>query len=246
MSRKNQDKGRLPQFIPMFKHTINSKAYITLSTGARCALFELTSMYSTNSQNAVFLSARDGAKRLGACKDTVCKWLRELEHYGFIAMVRGAHLGVEGLGKATLYRLTDRAFAGKPATREFDAWDGVLFDPEKQNPVRKTRTPRQKSSDIRNGARMSQKRNKRPNPSDIRAHIGCPTSSDISRYTTPFAASWYSENWTSKVIEGEAPHPDDIANGEADSPLWVDAWLEQIPVPTLSLSEIREAMGYRQ
>jgi hypothetical protein len=187
MSRRNQDKGRLPPFIPMFKHTINSKAYVALSVGARCALFELTSMYSGNSQNPVFLSARDGAKRLGACKDTVCKWLRELEHYGFIAVVRGAHLGVEGVGKATLYRLTDRAFAGKPATREFEAWDGVLFDPEKQNPVRKTRTPRQKSSDIRNKAQLNLKRNNRPNPSDIRDGVGCPDSSDITRYTTPLS-----------------------------------------------------------
>ena len=58
---------------------------------------------------------------------------------------------------------------------------------------------------------------------------------------------WYPENWTSKIIEGVAPHPIDIANGEADSPLWVDAWLEQIPAPTPpSLSEIRSALGYRQ
>ena len=57
---------------------------------------------------------------------------------------------------------------------------------------------------------------------------------------------WYPENWTSKIAEGVAPHPDDIANGEADSPPWVDAWLEQIPAPTPSLSEIRSALGYRQ
>jgi hypothetical protein len=187
MSRKNQDKGRLPQFIPMFEHTVSSKAYVALSVGARCALFELTSMYSGNSQNAVFLSSRDGAKRLGACKDTVCKWLRELEHYGFIAVVRGAHLGVEGVGKATLYRLTDRGFAGKPATSEFEAWDGVVFDPEKQNPVRKTRTPRPKNSDIRAIARTARNGNKRPHPSDIRDANECPIPSDITRYTTPLS-----------------------------------------------------------
>ena len=41
------------------------------------------------------------------CKDTVCKWMHELEHYGFIVEVRGAHLGVTGTGKAARYRLTD-------------------------------------------------------------------------------------------------------------------------------------------
>ena len=184
MSRKI-DKGRLPAFVPMFKHTTNSKAYVALSVGARAALFELTSMYNGKSQNAVFLSSRDGAKRLGACKDTVCKWLWELEHYGFIAVVRGAFLGVEGVGKATLYRLTDRPFAGKPATREFDAWDGVLFDPEKQNPVRKTRTPRPKNSDIRAKTKIDENGNNRPNISDIRTDQDRPTISDITRYTTP-------------------------------------------------------------
>src|SRR5215472_10436956 len=155
MSRKI-DKGRLPQFVPMFKHTVSSKAYVALSVGARAALFELTKMYNGKSQNAVFLSSRDGAERLGACKDTVCKWLRELEHYGFIAVVRGAFLGVEGVGKATLYRLTDRPFAGKLSTMEFDAWDGVLFDPKKPNPVRKSRTPRPKNSDIRAQAKVDE------------------------------------------------------------------------------------------
>jgi hypothetical protein len=224
VSRKNQkDKGRLPAFVPVLKHTINSKAYIAMSAGARCALFELTSMYFPNSQNAVFLSARDGEGRLGACKDTVLKWLREVEHYGFIAVVRGAHLGVEGVGKATLYRLTDRPFAGKPPTREFDSWDGVLFDPEKQNPVRKSRTPRQKSSDIKNKARFSQKRNKRPNSSDIRTGQECPTSSDISSYTTPLLS--------------------EVTGSEKDELLRI---LEQVPMqPYQSLAELRTAMGYR-
>jgi hypothetical protein len=76
----------------------------------------------------------------------------------------------------------------------------------------------------------------------------CPDSSDITTIPLPSESSWYPENWTSKIIPGVAPHPIDIANGEADSPLWVDGWLEleQIPAPTLSLAEIRNSLGYRQ
>jgi hypothetical protein len=238
MSRKNQDKGRLPQFIPIYKHTFNSKAYIALSPGARCALFELTARYFPNSQNAVFLSSRDGAERLGCCKDTTLKYLRELEHYGFIAVVRGAHLGVEGIGKATLYRLTDRPFAGEPATREFDGWDGVLFDPKKQNPVRKSRTPRQTFSDIKNGARMSQKRNKCPTPSDIRDDIECPTFSDISRYTTPSASDSPSPlpPWSTPVLN-------EVSGEDREELLRI---LAPIPAqPYRSLADLRQAMGYR-
>src|SRR5262249_26763214 len=172
MSRR-KEKGRLPPFVPIYRHTVSTKAYEALSVGARCVLFELSRTHNSKAENAVFLSARAGAKRLGACKDTVCKWQRELEHYGFIAVVRGAHLGVEGVGKATLYRLTDRAYAGQPATREFEAWDGVLFDPKKQNPVRKTRTPCPKRSDIRANGKTPLNGNNRPISSDIRNDMDC-------------------------------------------------------------------------
>jgi hypothetical protein len=171
----------------MFKHTVNSKAYIALSVGARCVLFELTSMYNGNSQNAVFLSARDGAKRLGVSKNTVAKWERKLVHYGFTAVVRGAHLGVGGVGKATLYRLTDRAFAGKPAIREFDSWDGVLFDDRKPNPVPKSKTPRTKKVDIRTEAKIDPNGNKRTNKRYIRDREDRPTERYITRYTTPLS-----------------------------------------------------------
>jgi hypothetical protein len=146
MSRKI-DKGRLPAFVPMFKHTTNSKAYMALSVGARAALFELTSMYNGKSQNAVFLSSRNGAKRLGACKDTVCKWLRELEHYGFIAVVRRAHLGVEGVGKATCIGSLTEALLGNQrpgnlmlGTAFYSILKNKTLSEKLGHPVRKSRT----------------------------------------------------------------------------------------------------------
>ena len=45
-------------------------------------------------------------------------------------------LGLEGVGKAALYRLTDCAYAGAgSATYDFQSWDGVLFDEENQTPA---------------------------------------------------------------------------------------------------------------
>ena len=75
-------------------------------------------------------------------KTTIVKWLRELEHYGFIVKVRGAHLGVGGVGKAALYRLTDCGYAGATPTYDFQNWDGELFASKKQNPVPKLVLPR--------------------------------------------------------------------------------------------------------
>jgi hypothetical protein len=99
--------------------------------------------------------------------------MHELEHYGFIVEVEGAHLGISGTGKAARYRLTDCPFAGQPPTYDFQNWDGVLYDPKKQNPVRKIRTPRPKNSDTRR-AETRQNGNECPNPSDIRNATACP------------------------------------------------------------------------
>ena len=139
MSRKHS--GKLPPFIALFRHTVKSAAWKAPSVGARATFFALKANYNTNAQNAVYLAARTGAKELGVSKTTIVKWLRELEHYGFIVKVRGAHLGVGGVGKAALYRLTDCGYAGATPTYDFQNWDGELFASKKQNPVPKIGTP---------------------------------------------------------------------------------------------------------
>jgi hypothetical protein len=178
-------KNKLAPFVPIFRHTIKTAAWRALSVGARATFLALKANYNSNAQNAVFLSARDGARELGVHKDTARKWLHELEHYGFIVMVQGAHLGVHGTGKAAHYRLTDCPFAGKPPTYDFQNWDGVLYDPKKQNPVRKNRTPRPKKPDIRKVVEMTQNGNTCPIEPDIRNAQGCPTEPDITSLTTP-------------------------------------------------------------
>src|SRR5262249_14256962 len=135
-------------------------------------------------QNAVFLSGRNGAKILNAHRDTVQKWLRELEHYGFIAKVRGAHLGLEGVGKAALYRLTDCPYAGQLATYDFQNWDGVLFDANKQNPGRRFEPPRPKKPAIRSKTEITESRNKWPTEPAIRNAEGWPTEPAITSFTS--------------------------------------------------------------
>jgi hypothetical protein len=173
MSRRNQDKGRLAPFVPIFRHTMKSAAWRALSVGARATFLHLKANYNTNAQNAVFMSARDGAKEFSASKKTICKWLHELEHYGFIVMVQGAHLGVHGTGKSAHYRLTDCPFAGRSPTYDFQNWDGVLFAPKKQNPVPHRGTPRTPQGDIRAEASMTKIGNKRTPQGDIRNATEC-------------------------------------------------------------------------
>jgi hypothetical protein len=122
--------GKLPPFVAMLRLTMKSPAWKVLSVGARATLLELTVNYNSNAQNSVFLSERDGMKKLGVkSQNTVRKWMRELEYYGFIVKVKGHHLGVHGVGEAAHYRLTDRGYKEQAATYDFQNWDGVLFDP---------------------------------------------------------------------------------------------------------------------
>jgi hypothetical protein len=154
-----------PDYIAIYRHTFKSPAWQALSVGARAAYLELASNYNTKRMNAVYLAARTGAERLGASKTTIVKWLRELQHYGFIAQVRGGSLGVEGYGLAQTFRLTDRPHGNARATYDFQNWDGVLFDApkhtmtqadkdrrkrerQKQNPVPAAGTPRTSGRDI--------------------------------------------------------------------------------------------------
>lgn len=137
----------------IFRHTLKSAAWKALSVGARATFIALQTNHNSYAQNAVFISARTGAKELGASKNTVGKWLRELEHYGFVVKVRGAHLGSEGYGKAALYRLTDRWYAGQAPTYDCQNWSGELFEPKKQNPVPARGTPRPSQGDIRQSAK---------------------------------------------------------------------------------------------
>src|SRR5262249_22016716 len=106
MSRKNKKGYKHPDYIAIYRHTFKSAAWQALSVGARAVYLELASNYNTRRMNAVYLAARTGAERLGASKNTITKWLRELQHYGFIALVRGGSLGVEGYGLAQTFRLT--------------------------------------------------------------------------------------------------------------------------------------------
>jgi Helix-turn-helix domain len=183
MSRR-KDKGKLPPFVPLFRLTMKTAAWRALSPGARATFVVLKSNYNSNAQNAVFLSGRTGAKELGVHRDTVSKWLRELEHYGFIILVRGAHLGVHGAGKAALYRLTDCHHAGQAPTYDFQSWDGVLFETKKQNPGLQNRPPRPTEPAIRAKAETAPKGEKRPTEPAIRTAWGRPKKPAITSFAT--------------------------------------------------------------
>jgi hypothetical protein len=129
MSKRRHRK--LAPFIGMDRHQHKSAAFAALSAAAQALLV----LYHTKMMNAVYLSARLGARKINTSKNTAARGLAELEHYGFIVKVQGAHLGVNGIGKSAHYRLTAQPYGNLGATRDYQNWNGDFFSPKKQNPV---------------------------------------------------------------------------------------------------------------
>jgi hypothetical protein len=130
---KSRDKGRLPDFVAVFKGTTREPAWRALSHGARSLYVALKSRYHTKLQGYVYLSTRDAAEELGSFshRDNVRRWFRELQYYGFIKMITPGYLGVEGRGKAPHWRLTEVPYLGQQPTRDYQQWNSVVFHEQK-------------------------------------------------------------------------------------------------------------------
>jgi hypothetical protein len=131
MGKRN--KGRLPPFVPLIKGTLKTPAWKALSHGARSLYAALAEKYSTHLEGAVYLSHRRAQETLGShsSRDSIARWFRELEHYGFIHKVSLAHHGLNGHGRAPHYRLTEHSYLNQAATRDYLNWDGVIFHGQK-------------------------------------------------------------------------------------------------------------------
>jgi hypothetical protein len=117
----------------MLKDTMKTQAWRALSHGARSLYIALKCRYNSKLQNGVYLSTRGAVKELSLHqnRDSVLRWFRELQFYGFTAMVSPAHHGVNGHGKAPHWRLTEEPYLGHAPTKDFLKWDGELFHEQK-------------------------------------------------------------------------------------------------------------------
>jgi len=185
MSHKNRDKGRMAPFVPLYKLTMKHPAWRALSHGARSTYMLLMSNYNTKQQNYVYLAVRKGAEELGSNMKSVARWLHELQFYGFIFKLTDGCLGVEGKALAPHWRLTEVPFAGALPTRDFEKWDGVLFDPKKQNPVPVVGTPRTSRGNIRRGWKMTKKPPACTSGGYIETTPPCTTKGNVTTSTTP-------------------------------------------------------------
>jgi hypothetical protein len=128
MSRR-QDKGRLPPFVPLDQEVMRSSAWRAMSMGARCLYVHLKWRWSFKQRNngRIFLSDRDAEKEMGrGCRDSIQRWYRELQHYGFIVMTEPGCLGSDGKGKSTALAVDRSRMAGRSQRQHLDAADERL------------------------------------------------------------------------------------------------------------------------
>ena len=138
MTRKVNDKGRLPAFVPMFKTTIKTPAWRALSHGARSLYLSLKNHFTGHNNGRIYLSQRCAREELGSGGFTqITRWYRELQHFGFIVQTRGGTIGLNGRGTAAHWRLTELPYKDEQPTRDFDRWNGSPFRKD-QKRTRKT------------------------------------------------------------------------------------------------------------
>jgi hypothetical protein len=146
MGRDKHEKGRLrnrlPPFVPMLIDTMDQPAWREMSHGAKVLYMALKRHYNVKNHNngRLFLAQRTASKELRSHHNQIARWYRELQHFGFIVMIMPGFLGVEGMGQAPRWRLTELGYMREPPTRDFVRWPGSPFVDNKI-PRRKTGTP---------------------------------------------------------------------------------------------------------
>src|SRR5262249_43129762 len=129
-----------PPFVPIDKEMMDCPAWRNASCGARVLYMHLKRRWSFKQRNngRIYLSGRDAEEEIGCGRDSIERWYRELQHYGFIVMTDPGGLGVEGKGKAPHFRLTEAEWPGGRngntwmlPTKDYLKWDGTPFQDDR-------------------------------------------------------------------------------------------------------------------
>jgi hypothetical protein len=123
--KPGRDGGVGERFAPIVDSVRLSAAWRVLSPVGRALFIELRALANPpfEKNGRVFLSVRDAAERLNVSIATAARAFHELQRLGFIVVTDLGHLGAEGHGKATTYRLTDCGAPGLArGTQEYLRW----------------------------------------------------------------------------------------------------------------------------
>lgn len=110
------------QFVPMLHQMLDCVAWRSLSPIARLVYIALRRRTRPETNGRAFLSIRDAADECGVHRNTITRAFWDLQAAGFIVATELGHLGWEGRGKATTWRLTELGFPGGGPTKDYLKW----------------------------------------------------------------------------------------------------------------------------
>ncbi len=99
---------------------LNSPAYRSLSTNARCLLEEFQRIYWPDRNGRLSISNANACELLGVSENTARNAFRQLEERGFLTLT---HEACYVAGKATEYRLTIEEHNGREPTDDWRDWE---------------------------------------------------------------------------------------------------------------------------
>lgn len=126
MAAPRKGKGRGGgRFVQLPEWLQQTEAWATMKPGPRALYIEMRRRYNGRNNGEIYLSHRDAAAALNVHRNSVGPWMQVLVERGFIRLVEGPCLGPSGVGKASVWALTDLPTRdGQPATKDFTRWAG--------------------------------------------------------------------------------------------------------------------------
>lgn len=132
MGRDKRNEKRGGRFVMLPHRIMDSPAWIGLSGSAKSVHLVLIRRFDGRNNGQIFIPTREAGDALGLGRNAVARALRELEEAGFLVEMVGSHLGLEGKGRASKWRLTHLPAGDQTPTFDFE---------KKQNPGTKTVQP---------------------------------------------------------------------------------------------------------
>lgn len=107
-------------FIQRHDEWLDSPAYRSLSTNARCHLEEFRRIHKPSRNGKLSVSNSNACILLGISENTARNAFRQLEERGFLTLTRDASYVA---GKATEYRLTIEPYNGREPSDDWRDWE---------------------------------------------------------------------------------------------------------------------------
>jgi hypothetical protein len=124
VGRKHNRKGRnkTSGFVMLRHDVVDSPAYRSLSTAARCILVEVRRRYNGHNNGEISLSCREAAERIGVSKNTASTAFGELLDRGLLKVGVESGFNMKGGRRSRRWILTEEGILGQPPTNEWRKW----------------------------------------------------------------------------------------------------------------------------